>query len=81
MGRGRALRPVNTEDALAVFTAVRRTNLALVNRITPVQRKQFGMHQERGKETVEDLGRLNAGHDLNHLGQIERIVKGARRSK
>jgi uncharacterized damage-inducible protein DinB len=72
---------VNTEDALAVFTAVRRTNLALVKRITPAQRNQFGMHQERGKETVEHLGRMNAGHDLNHLGQIERIVKGARRSK
>ena len=69
---------VNMEDALAVFAAVRRTNLALVKRITPAQRKQFGMHQERGKETVEHLGRMNAGHDLNHLGQLERIVKSAR---
>jgi hypothetical protein len=72
---------VNTEDALTVFAAVRRTNLALLKRITPAQREQFGMHQERGKETVEHLGRMNAGHDLNHLGQVERIVKDARRSK
>jgi uncharacterized damage-inducible protein DinB len=69
---------VNTQDALTVFAAVRRTNLALLKRVTPAQRKQFGMHQERGKETVEHLGRMNAGHDLNHLGQIERIVKGTR---
>jgi uncharacterized damage-inducible protein DinB len=68
---------VNTADALAVFTAVRRANVALVKRLTPTQRKQFGMHQERGKETVEHMGRMNAGHDLNHIGQIERIVKSA----
>jgi len=66
---------VDTADALAVFTVVRRMNLALVKRITPRQRKQFGLHQERGKETVDHICRMNAGHDLNHLAQIERIVK------
>jgi hypothetical protein len=68
---------VDTADALAVFTAVRRANLALVKRLTPTQRKQFGLHQERGKETIDHIGRMNAGHDLNHLGQIERIVRSA----
>jgi uncharacterized damage-inducible protein DinB len=65
---------VNTADALAVFTALRRANLALVKRITPAQRKQYGMHQERGKESIEHMGNMNAGHDLNHLSQIERII-------
>jgi hypothetical protein len=32
------------------------------------------MHAERGKETVEHIVRLIAGHDLNHLQQIERIL-------
>ena len=32
------------------------------------------MHAERGKETVRHLIRLYAGHDLNHLHQIERLA-------
>jgi hypothetical protein len=67
---------VGIEDALAVFAAVRRTNLALIKRLTPGERQQYGMHQERGKETIDHISRMYAGHDLNHLAQIERIVKG-----
>jgi len=29
------------------------------------------MHAERGKETIEHIVRLIAGHDVNHLKQIE----------
>jgi tRNA-binding protein len=32
------------------------------------------MHAERGRESIEHLIRLYAGHDLNHLTQIERLV-------
>ena len=34
----------------------------------------YGMHAERGKETVSHLINMVAGHDLNHLRQIESIV-------
>jgi hypothetical protein len=67
---------VAVRDALVVFAAVRRTNLALIKRLTPQERQQYGMHQERGKETIDHISRMYAGHDLNHLAQIERIVKG-----
>jgi hypothetical protein len=33
------------------------------------------MHAERGEESIEHIARMYAGHDLNHLGQIERILK------
>jgi hypothetical protein len=33
------------------------------------------MHAERGKETIEHLVRLYAGHDLNHLSQIEAMLR------
>jgi hypothetical protein len=33
------------------------------------------MHSERGQESLEQIVRMIAGHDLNHLQQIERIVK------
>jgi hypothetical protein len=32
------------------------------------------MHAERGVETVEQIVAMMAGHDLNHLGQVEQIV-------
>jgi len=32
------------------------------------------MHAERGKETISHLIRLYAGHDLNHLRQIEELA-------
>jgi hypothetical protein len=32
------------------------------------------MHEERGRESASYLVRLYAGHDLNHVRQIERLV-------
>jgi hypothetical protein len=34
----------------------------------------YGMHAERGRESVRHLLRFYAGHDRNHLRQIERII-------
>jgi hypothetical protein len=42
--------------------------------LTPEQWQHHGMHAERGKETIEQITRMFAGHDLNHLQQIERIL-------
>jgi hypothetical protein len=56
------------------FRAVREANLALLKSLTPEQWKHYGMHAERGQETIEHIVRLYAGHDLNHLGQIEAIL-------
>jgi hypothetical protein len=33
------------------------------------------MHSERGEETIERILHMMAGHDLNHLQQIERISR------
>jgi hypothetical protein len=33
------------------------------------------MHSERGRETIEQIVRLTAGHDINHLKQAERILR------
>lgn len=61
------------------FRVVREANLALLDSLTPEQWKHHGMHSERGRETIEDVVRLTAGHDLNHLQQIERLLPGKRR--
>jgi hypothetical protein len=58
------------------FRVVREANLALLKSLTPAQWKHYGMHAERGQETIEHIVRMFAGHDINHLQQIERILAG-----
>ncbi len=60
-------------DALELFDVVRRANLRLVERASPDDLKRVGVHVERGDESLAHLLRLNAGHDLLHLRQIERV--------
>jgi hypothetical protein len=40
--------------------------------------QNYGMHQERGQESVSYIVHMVAGHDINHLRQIEAILKGTR---
>jgi hypothetical protein len=56
------------------FRVAREANLVLLKSLTPEQWKHYGMHAERGQESIEHMARLLAGHDLNHLQQIERIL-------
>lgn len=60
--------------SVEVLRVLREMNLALYKTLTPDQWKQHGMHSERGVETVEHIVRLYAGHDLNHIRQIEQIL-------
>jgi hypothetical protein len=39
------------------------------------------MHSERGQETIEHIVRMYAGHDLNHLQQIQNIVGTAKKNQ
>ena len=61
-------------DSLDLFEASRRGNLRLLRAADPVQLEHFGVHAERGHESITHLLRLNAGHDLNHLRQIEQLL-------
>ncbi len=58
------------------FRVVREANLALLKSLSLEQWKHYGMHAERGQETIEHIVRMFAGHDLNHLRQIEEILAG-----
>ena len=60
------------------FRVFREANLALLKSLTPEQWELHGMHSERGRETIEHIVRIYAGHDLNHLQQIERILSAKR---
>ena len=60
--------------ALELFDAVRRSTLALLGRVDPGLYDNYGMHAERGRESVRHLIALYAGHDLNHLRQLEGLL-------
>ena len=64
----------DARKSLEQFRAAREGNLALLKSLTPEQWKQHGMHAERGVETIERIVGMMAGHDINHTGQVERIV-------
>jgi hypothetical protein len=61
--------------SIELFRTLRQANLALLQSLTPDQWNHYGMHAERGKETIEQIVRMFAGHDLNHIQQIEAILK------
>ena len=65
---------VRLADALELFLTLRRANLRLVGRLTSAQRLRYGVHQERGRESIHRLEQMYAGHDLNHLAQIRGIL-------
>jgi hypothetical protein len=57
------------------FRVLREANLALLESLEPRQWKHYGVHSERGQESIEQIVRMCAGHDINHLRQIEGILR------
>jgi len=60
--------------SLKDFRAIRERTLRLLKGLSKEQWSQYGMHSERGKETVQRITEMMAGHDLNHLKQIRAIL-------
>ena len=56
------------------FRVLREVNLSLLKSLNPEQWKHYGMHSERGQESIEHMVRIYAGHDINHLQQIENFL-------
>jgi len=60
-------------QALQVFNAVRGWNLRLIVSALPAAAGRPVTHPERGTMTFLTLVETMAGHDLNHLGQLQRL--------
>ncbi|HTS46574.1 MAG TPA: DinB family protein [Bryobacteraceae bacterium] len=67
-------RAFDVAGALAVFSAVRNWNLALIRSVVPGALAKPLNHPERGEMTFQVLIETMAGHDLNHIRQIESIA-------
>ncbi len=61
------------QSALDTFSAVRRWNLALLHTLSPDDFSKRVSHPERGEMTFRVLVETMAGHDLNHLHQLDAI--------
>lgn len=64
-------------EALDVFSAVRRWNILLVENASPQDRSTPVNHPELGDLSFQTLVEIMAGHDLNHIGQLEAILATA----
>ncbi|MGA7795802.1 MAG: DinB family protein [Candidatus Acidiferrales bacterium] len=71
----------DVRKSLEQFRVAREANLALLKSLSPEQWKHYGLHAERGIETIEHIIHLHAGHDLNHLNQVERILAAKKSGK
>jgi hypothetical protein len=54
---------------------LREANLSLLKSLSAEQWKHYGQHAERGQESIEHIVVMIAGHDVNHLRQIETILR------
>jgi uncharacterized damage-inducible protein DinB len=60
-------------DSLALYRTLRLANLKLLQSLTAEEWEMFGVHAERGIESLRDISMYFAGHDINHFRQIESI--------
>ena len=65
-------------QSLENFRLLRESNLALLKAAPRKLWENYGVHQERGNESVGHVVRMIAGHDINHLQQVEKILKEKR---
>ena len=61
--------------SLEAYRVQRARNVRLLRLLPPRMWKHYGMHSERGKETVTRMTKMMAGHDINHMMQVVRILR------
>ena len=61
------------QPAVAELEALRNVNLRMLEGLSDQQWERYGIHTERGEESVRRMFTMIAGHDLVHLAQIARI--------
>ena len=67
----------DAQQALHTFAALRHWNLALIRTLTPEQMSKSLRHPERGDMIFRELIEIAAGHDINHLRQLEAVAAKA----
>ena len=71
----------DAKRSLELFRLLRENNLAMLHEIPREKWEYYGMHLERGKESIAHLSRMFAGHDVNHVLQVERMSRHLKTGK
>ena len=64
------------DELVATFRALRTYDLPLLRFMSAEQLQRVGVHSEQGPETLDVMIRKLVGHDLAHLEQLTRAVRG-----
>ncbi len=67
---------LSARAALSAFSSLREWNLALISTTPQELMGKKVTHPERGEMTFRTIVETVAGHDLNHLKQLDAIVAG-----
>jgi hypothetical protein len=70
----KAYAAADAQIALAALTALRAWNIALIKCVSPAEMAKPMTHPERGTMTFQTVVETMAGHDRNHIKQIEAIA-------
>lgn len=65
-------------DLVAAFRPLREENVHSWRALTPADLERTGNHVERGPESLGQMLRMEAGHDLSHIDQIRRYLKAVK---
>jgi hypothetical protein len=65
---------IEPPEAFAAFSAFRKWNLLMLESALPTAAERKVTHPERGTMTFQTIVETMAGHDRNHLGQLEGIA-------
>ena len=71
---------IPTRVSLSAFAAGRAANIHLLRRLPPpLMARANGVHPKRGRQTLHDFVVMEAAHDLNHLRQIQALLRAPRK--
>jgi len=62
------------KESLVLYRILRQQNLKLMHSLNSEEWDMFGIHAERGVESLRDIAMYFAGHDINHFRQVESIL-------
>jgi hypothetical protein len=68
---------VTAQQALAAFAALREWNLILIRNAPPSAAGKHVTHPERGAMTFQTIVETMAGHDLNHIQQLQNLARAS----
>ena len=66
----------DTKLSLEAFRVTRKRLIGLLKSLPRESWDSYGVHSERGRETVTRVVEMLAGHDINHMKQIKEQLTG-----